>query len=295
MLSEVPSEVQQAVSAFLQTTMPSAVLKDFSFVSGGCINSAGRLKTTAGDFFLKWNLADKYPRMFESERKGLQHLRQPSVIDIPEVFAAGQAGSFQFILMELITKAPVARRYWEMLGERLAQLHRVTAARFGLDHDNYIGSLPQSNAQHDTWIEFFIHERLAPQLQLAYNTHRIDSSWLRTFENLYPKLRSMLPDEKPALLHGDLWSGNLMVNEKGEPCLVDPAVYFGHREMEWAMTKLFGGFYEVFYSSYHQAYPLQPGYDDREDLYTLYPLLVHLNLFGASYKLSLDSILRKYS
>jgi protein-ribulosamine 3-kinase len=294
MLQEVPPEVQAAVGAFLQTTTPACALTDFSFVSGGCINSAGKLKTTAGDFFLKWNLADRFPGMLEAERKGLQHLRQAAVIDVPEVFTTGQAGSFQFIMMALIVKAPLAKRYWEMLGERLAQLHRVTAARFGLDHDNYIGSLPQSNAQHLAWIDFFIHERLAPQLRLAYDSRRIDQPWFRKFERIYPTLHSLLPDERPALLHGDLWSGNLMVNEKGEPCLVDPAVYFGHREMEWAMTKLFGGFHETFYASYQQAYPLQPGYDDREDLYTLYPLLVHLNLFGESYKLSLDSILRKY-
>jgi len=291
MLADVPPDVQQAVVAMMQPV----VLNDFNFISGGCINHAGRLRSTKGDFFLKWNTAAKYPGMFESERRGLQYLRQPGVIDIPEVFAAGTAGSFQFILMAFIAKAPAVKRYWEMLGEQLAALHRVTNGQFGLDHNNYIGSLPQTNTPHGKWVEFFIAERLVPQLKIAYELRRIDQPWLRSFEALYPKLNTLLPEEKPALLHGDLWSGNLTVNEKGEPCLVDPAVYFGHREMEWAMTRLFGGFHESFYEAYNAAYPFQPGYDDREDLYTLYPLLVHLNLFGASYKISLDSILRKYA
>ncbi|MBL0741667.1 fructosamine kinase family protein [Chryseolinea lacunae] len=295
MLSEVPPEVQQGIIEFLQRDSSPATVTNFSFVGGGSINKAGKLGTSAGEFFLKWNEAQKFPGMFEAEVKGLTLLRAPGVIYIPKVVHTGETSSFQYLLLEFITPSARGKKYWEHLGQQLAALHRVTAARFGLDHANYIGSLPQHNTPTTTWVAFYIEQRLTVQVKLACDAHRVDARWTKMFEALYKRLPELLPEELPALLHGDLWSGNLLANAQGAPCLVDPAVYFGHREAELAMTQLFGGFDNEFYEAYHHAYPLQPGFERRVDLYTLYPLLVHVNLFGGSYVGAVENVLRKYT
>jgi fructosamine-3-kinase len=164
-----------------------------------------------------------------------------------------------------------------------------------LDHDNYIGSLRQFNKYQSTWTEFFIEQRLNIQLKLAFDNGLAKSDWTKQFESLYKKLSSLLPEETPSLLHGDLWSGNLITDEHGGPCLIDPAVYYGNREADLAMTKLFGGFADEFYSVYEANSRIAPGYNDRLDLYNLYPLLVHVNLFGSSYIPSVDAILRRFA
>ena len=232
--------------------------------------------------------------MFEAESKGLQLLRRQNAIKIPEVIGFGEEGSYQFLLLEFVEQKSRSKNYWHQLGNRLASLHRCSAELFGLDHDNYIGSLNQLNHQHSSWLTFFIEQRLNVQLKLAVESSQLNLEWRRKFDALYLKLPSLLPEEKPSLLHGDLWSGNLITDEKGEPCLIDPAIYFGNREADLAMTKLFGGFENEFYVSYHKAFPLQPGYEKRVDLYNLYPLLVHVNLFGGSYKNQVENILNAF-
>lgn len=181
--------------------------------------------------------------------------------------------------------------FWKTLGEQLAQLHHHSHKSFGLDHNNYIGSLVQLNEPLSSWIEFFIHRRLEPQLRLLNPPPRV----IKQFEQLYAKLPQLMPDEKPALLHGDLWSGNLITNAHGLPCLIDPAVYFGHREAELALTRLFGGFPNDFYEAYTDTSPLPSGFEDRVDLYNLYPLLVHANLFGGGYTDQALSIVARFS
>ena len=292
MVSRIPSSVLEAVLERLK--IPVSSIQDFSFASGGCINPGGKIKTANGNYFLKWNDEKKFPGMFEAEGKGLQLLRLQNAIRIPEVIGVGVNDSFQFLLLEFIDHKSRAKNYWKQLGERLAELHRCTAQFFGLDHDNYIGSLPQLNNQHSNWINFFIEQRLNVQVTYAIGSGHAPSDWSKKFESIYSKLPSLLPEEKPSLLHGDLWSGNLLADEKGEPCLIDPAVYYGNREADLAMTKLFGGFETEFYTSYESAFPLEPGYQKRVDLYNLYPLLVHVNLFGGSYVHSVESILRSF-
>lgn len=293
MIFRIPSSVLEGVKKQLNIHDPTSIL-DFSFASGGCINQGGRLKTMRGDFFLKWNEVKKFPRMFEAESKGLQLLWQQHAINIPEVIGFGEEGPYQFLLLEYIDQNPPAKNYWQQLGERLASLHRCSNTFFGLDHDNYIGSLIQYNHPHSFWVTFFIEQRLSVQLKLAVDSRLMDSASIKRFEVLYSKLPSLLPEEKPALLHGDLWSGNVISDDTGEPCLIDPAVYYGNREADIAMTKLFGGFEREFYTSYHKTFPLEPGYDKRMDLYNLYPLLVHVNLFGGSYKNSVENILKAF-
>lgn len=286
MLNSVPAEIRENISSLLQCEF-----KLFSFCGGGCISHSGKLTTQRGDFFLKWNDAKKFPGMFEAEARGLKLLKTPEVIDVPEVVAFGEAGRWQFILMEFIEENSPTQTYWKDLGQQLASLHRCTSHAFGLDHDNYIGSLRQFNMPEDDWINFFIHRRLDFQLKLALSREKIDKTVARQFETLYKKLPDLLPKEKPSLLHGDLWSGNLIANENGYPCLIDPAAYYGHREADIAFTKLFGGFSSQFYDSYQNFFPLQPGFKQRSEVYNLYPLLVHVNLFGGGYLSRVVSIL----
>lgn len=269
-------------------------LLEFSFSGGGCINQGGRLKTIAGTFFLKWNSSKKFPSMFSAEANGLRLLKNADAIDIPSVIGVGEDEEQQFILLDYIEQRPQVQSYWKDLGSRLARLHKSTDVQFGLDHDNYIGSLQQSNRRRQSWIEFFIDERLNVQLRLAVDSGMAGSQMSKSFDSLYKRLPSLLHEETPALLHGDLWSGNIIATEKGEPCLIDPAVYYGCREVDLAMTKLFGSFPTEFYEAYDETFPLHPGYEDRMDLYNLYPLLVHLNLFGAQYKNPITGILKRF-
>ena len=233
--------------------------------------------------------------MFEVEGKGLQLLHQQNDIRIPRVIGHGKNGPHQFLLLEFIEQKSRSKNYWEQLGQRLASLHRCSSEFFGLDHDNYIGSLRQYNHHNSNWINFFIEQRLDAQVRLAIKNGAVDRGWEKKFEALYAKLPSLMAVEKPSLIHGDLWSGNLITDEKGEPCLIDPAVYYGNREADLAMTRLFGGFSGEFYSAYKKAFPLPPGAERRVDLYNLYPLLVHVNLFGGSYVHSVEGILRAFS
>jgi protein-ribulosamine 3-kinase len=293
MISHIPLPVLEGSRNLLDLANLS-LIQDFAFSSGGCINRGGRLKTTAGNFFLKWNDEKKFPLMFEAESRGLQILRQQDAIRIPKVIGNGISDSFQFLLLEYIDQKPRSKNYWQVLGERLAALHQRSSKQFGLEHNNYIGSLRQYNQQSSSWIHFFIEQRLNVQLKLAIDNGLAPGHWQQGFERLHSRLSSLLPEEKPSLVHGDLWNGNLITDEKGEPCLIDPAVYYGNREADLAMTKLFGGFDRDFYTSYEAAFPLQPGYQQRVDIYNLYPLLVHVNLFGGSYVHSVEGILRAF-
>jgi protein-ribulosamine 3-kinase len=293
MTSRIPGDVLDGVKEVLNLANLSSI-QEFSFAGGGCINQGGTLKTTIGSFFLKWNDAKKFPAMFEAEGNGLQLLHRQNIIRIPKVIGHGKNGPHQFLLLEFIEQKSRSRNYWEQLGQKLAALHRCSSEAFGLDHDNYIGSLQQYNSPNSNWINFFIRQRLDAQVRLAINSGAVDAGWKKKFEALYAKLPSLIAVEKPSLIHGDLWSGNLITDEKGEPCLIDPAVYYGNREADLAMTRLFGGFSGEFYSAYEEAFPLPTGAEGRVDLYNLYPLLVHVNLFGGSYVHSVESILRTF-
>lgn len=292
-MSSIPTEVLEHIKDLLGLPDVSHI-SDFSFAGGGCISNGGKVTTDNGSFFLKWNDARRYPGMFEAEAQGLRLLFSANAIRVPDVVGTATGERYQCLLLEHIGQATRTRDFWDELGSQLANLHRKESPVFGLDHNNYIGSLPQHNDQTTTWTTFFVEHRLCRQLKMALDHSNAPKSWNPKFETLFRKLNELIPDEKPALLHGDLWNGNMLVDENSQPCLIDPAVYFGHREADLAMTKLFGGFQERFYEAYHEAFPLAPGFDDRVDLFNLYPLLVHVNLFGGSYIHSVDSILRRF-
>ena len=261
-------------------------------VGGGCINNTGVFGYKGQNFFLKWN--QNAHELFEKEKLGLELLTNQTEIEIPNVIGQGIAEDFDFLCLEFIEKGISTKKYWRNFGENLANLHKISNEKFGLHFENHIGRLPQTNEFEHTWIDFFINRRLEPQLKLAQRQNLIESSLLLDFELLYRKLENYFPVELPALLHGDLWSGNIMASHDNKPYIFDPAVYYGHREAELAFTHMFGGFDRIFYESYQSTFPLQPEFSQRIDLYNLYPLLVHLNLFGMSYLQGIQDVLRRF-
>lgn len=272
---------------------PTAV-RDHNRVHGGSVNDAFRLVTDAGLYFLKTNSADQFPSLFTGEAHGLHLLQQSGELRVPEVIAQGECGDTTFLLLEFITPAQADEGFQARFGRKLARLHRHTQATFGLDRDNHFGLLPQVNTPAVDWPGFLTHNRFMPLVKMARDNKRIDVGDVLRFERLYGKLPSLFPAEAPALLHGDLWKNNFLTAADGEPVLIDPAVYFGHREMDLAMTRLFGGFFRDFYDAYQEERPLAPGWEGRVDLCNLYPLLAHLILFGGSYADRVGSVLRKY-
>lgn len=280
-------------AALFESTGKQLQVEELLMLSGGCINNAVKVKTRGGSFFLKWNETIEED-MFAAEANGLRLLREQSKLCIPEVLGFGKIEAKHYLLLEFIDSRPPAKGYWEELGRLLAQQHRNSAGHFGLAENNYIGRLPQQNEPKKNWIDFFREQRLQVQLGLAFYKGLVNDSFVRRFKALYPKLPDLLPEEPPALLHGDLWSGNVMVGAQGQPCLIDPAVYYGHREAEMAFTELFGGFDSLFYKSYEEENPLLPAYAERKDIYNLYPLMVHVNLFGTSYLSGVERILKRF-
>ncbi|EMR03581.1 fructosamine kinase family protein [Cesiribacter andamanensis] len=268
-------------------------IDDMQVKGGGCINQTVYLKAGTGKYFLKWNEgADE--GLFAAEARGLALLKAAAALPVPEVLGQDTAVGKPYLLLEYLDSRPPRTDYWSALGRGLAALHGHSQDLWGLDHANFIGRLPQSNNPMDAWVDFFIERRLEPQLGLAFYQQQIDRAFMTHFRTLYPRLRELLVADRPALLHGDLWSGNVMPGPDGRAWIFDPAVYYGHREAELAFTTLFGGFEEGFYAAYTEARPLEPGYQERYDLYNLYPLLVHVNLFGASYLSGVQRILRRF-
>jgi protein-ribulosamine 3-kinase len=291
----LPEAIKTSITHFLRTESASATITAVVPVSGGSINRTCKIESTAGNFFLKFNDATLYPGMFGKEAAGLSLMRQTGEIDIPEVLLAGEAGSHAFLLLNYVDSARGSHDFWEDFGKRLAGMHSHKAEKFGLDHDNYMGSLYQHNAFQDTWTGFFVAERLERQVKMAREEGKISRQDVTAFERLYRRLDEIFPPARPSLVHGDLWSGNFMVNEKGRACLIDPAVYYGHPEVDIAMSTLFGGFSERFYDAYIGHNPLEKGWQQRLDIYNLYPLIVHVNLFGGGYLGSVQHILRRFS
>mgnify|MGYP001175081122 CR=1 FL=1 len=289
MLTKLPPAIKQQCRDIL-----SAEIRTVQHVGGGDINQARLLITDRGKFFIKLNTSPDAARMFETEAKGLDLMRRTKTVHIPEVIAAGSTDDGAFLLLEYIATGQRASDFWDLFGEGLAALHRHAAPQFGLDHANFIGSLPQSNRFHATWPDFYEKERLRPQLDLALHTGQLGNGDASLFEKLIKNLPDLCPAEPPALIHGDLWSGNFMVGITGQPVLVDPSVCYAHREMDLAMSRLFGGFAKPFYHSYEAAFPLEPGFEQRLPIYELYYLMVHVNLFGGGYVRSVRQVLKAF-
>lgn len=283
--------IPESILSDLQTKLNVGELKA-TRVHGGDINEAARIQSPNGDlFFLKWNTSAPSD-MFAKEARGLEVLNKASSgLVVPGVIEVNK----KYLLLEYIPEGGGQAHSALESGKALAKLHRNTHTSFGLDHNNYIGRLPQSNTQHSNWADFYALERIEPQIKAGIESNKLDRSILGKVEGLYKKLGSIFPSEVPALVHGDLWSGNFMFTKSGKGSIYDPAVYFGHREMDVAMTRLFGGFSANFYKGYNQEYPLEGGFDNRVAICNLYPLLVHANLFGGSYCHQAENIIKRYA
>ena len=278
----IPDEISSSLQSHFQSHGDTHfVIYSTRDLSGGDINQTCKLDTSSGVFCLKYNSADKFPAMFEKEAQGLRLLQGAGDLRVPAVITDNSLSAYSYLLLEFIDSEKEIDRFMFHFGESLARLHDNSSDFFGLDHDNYMGSLPQSNNPHDDWFEFFVAERLLKQVALARDSGLLDHATTTLFDQLFVRLDRLLAKDLPALLHGDLWSGNYMVSETGEACLIDPAVYFGHREVDLAMTTLFGGFSDDFYNGYESHHPLEQGWKERLEIYNLYPLLIHLNLLKA--------------
>jgi fructosamine-3-kinase len=266
----------------LKIVSPKDAEPDFDVrpVSGGDINEAYRLQTSVGIWFVKWNNRDRFPGMFDREAEGLGAMAYAGA-PVPEVVYSGETESKAFLILKFIEEG--RSRDFRRAGRMLARLHQNSDTRFGWDTDNYIGSLPQYNDRMSDWSDFYREMRLEVQLKLASDLGRIDGDEYRVLSRAFDRICSQFPVEPPAFLHGDLWSGNQMFDAQGDPVFIDPAVYYGHREMDLGMTRLFGGFPGEFYDSYNEVFPLENGWAERMGWAQLYPLLVHVNLFGRSY------------
>lgn len=262
-------------------------------MSGGDINQAMVLETKLGRFFLKTNTSELAGEMFESEAQGL-NLLNIGAITTAEVLGFGNTDEGGFLLLKYIETGYRPAGFWEEFGEKMAELHRHSAPVFGLGYNNFIGTLPQSNCQHGVFSDFYIQERLLPQLSLAQQQNLLQTTDYQGFDLLFKRLPSLIPKESPSMIHGDFWSGNFLCNSAGHPVLIDPAVCYVHREMDLAMSRLFRGFDRPFYNAYEAAWPLESGFEQRLTIYQLYYLLVHVNLFGGGYVGQVRSILNQF-
>lgn len=290
------SSLQQAV---VQVAGDGVGVRSERTVGGGSINDTRQLILTNGhNLFLKVN-ARGHSGLFAEEARGLLALGQSHGPRVPTPVGLFEAGDNQYLLLEWIPTGRPRDDFWSRFGEKLAQLHRSNRSpRCGFSHDNHIGATPQPNGWMVNWHEFFGERRLLFQVELARKQGRADAAMERGVQELVRKLPDLIPalDEGGAsILHGDLWGGNYMVSEDNDPVLIDPAVYYGHREADLAMTQLFGGFSPDFYGAYQAEWPLVPGYEQRRDIYNLYHLLNHLNLFGGSYAGSCHAIIRRFA
>lgn len=291
-LTSIQSSIQQKLKELFSNNTNEI---SFGSVGGGCINETHRISFGNRRFFCKINSATKFPHLFQKEASGLKLIEKQNIIKVPAVIDCFETNGQQVLLLEWIDEGERTESFWKKFGEQLAALHQTSNSHFGLNEDNYMGSVPQSNQPTDNWIDFFIHQRLQPLVQQCVSQKLLSLNNQSQFENLYKQLPSIFEKEqKPALLHGDLWSGNFMCNENEEPVLIDTAVYFGHPSIDLGMTALFGGFRSGFYEAYNYHSPFPPNYKEQWEVCNLYPLLIHLLLFGRSYLSGIERTLHNY-
>ena len=271
----------------------NAPILQWSPLSGGDISTIYLLKTAHQRLILKINTHPNALAMFQAERVGIEAIASTDTIKTPPILFCEKYQETAFLLMEYIEAKRPSEKDFQRLGHALGKLHQVTNDTFGWHANNFIGSLNQSNQYHHTWLDFYIKERLYPQFQLAIQNSLLTKEEIPTEGFLIERGIDLFENIQPALLHGDLWSGNYLIAKDGIPYLIDTAIYYGHSEVDIAMTRLFGGFGQLFYDAYQEIHPRQKGADRRENWYQLYYLLVHLNLFGKGYYGAVIDLLKK--
>lgn len=290
-LAPVPPSIRQK----LMERFPNTTEIQFGPVGGGCINETYQLSFGNDRCFCKINSATKFPQLFEREANGLKLIAKQKRIKVPEVIDCFEADGQQVLLLEWIEEGERTEDFWKKFGEQLAALHQVSHEYFGLQENNYMGSVPQLNEPSNEWIGFFIGKRLQPLVEKCLLLKLLTPLHQSRFENLYKHLPDIFETQsKPSLLHGDLWSGNFMCSQTSEAVLIDTAVYFGHPSIDLGMTTLFGGFRPGFYEAYHHYSAFPPNYREQWEVCNLYPLLIHLLLFGTGYRRQIEQTLNNY-
>lgn len=264
-------------------------------IGGGSINQTFRAACGNKQFFCKINSATKFPHLFSKEKNGLRYLEKQHLVKTPAVIDCFEKEGWQVLVLDWITEGERTDRFWRLFGEQLASLHLVTADEYGFTEDNYMGSVPQSNRPHKSWIQFFTSERLSPMVRRCADKHLLGKEHLRQFEAIENKLPGIFEEEKPSLVHGDLWSGNFLCDQDASPVLIDPAACFCHRSVDLGMTVLFGGFEKTFYEAYHHHFPFPPRHREQWAVCNLYPLLIHLFLFGTGYLPQIERTLKQFT
>jgi fructosamine-3-kinase len=283
-----------ALRRALEQTLASRVVQARS-IRGGDINQAYAVELADGRTLFVKTHARPLPSMFLREAEGLRWLGEARALRVPEVIAVSDAAAqAAFLALGWVEAGQPCADHDERLGRGLALLHDTAPPGFGLGNGNYLATLPQDNARGESWPSFYAERRLRPQLIRAVDSGRASSALKLGIERVISRIEALCgPPEPPARLHGDLWRGNVMTDRNGEPLLIDPAVYGGHREVDLAMMRLFGGFGPACFAAYHETRPLSAGHEERVALYQLYPLLAHVNLFGGHYVGEVECALRR--
>jgi protein-ribulosamine 3-kinase len=256
-------------------------------LAGGCINYCYKIVTNKQAYFVKFNNAQRFPKMYACEAFGLTTLAFTKAVNVPEVLKQAEVEDMTFLVLEYIEPGSTSTKALTQLGHDLASMHKNTQtqsqSQFGWEHDNFIGSLTQSNAWNDDWFMFYEEQRVVQLCKKLVHDETFDLNDLKQAKQYLANCRDEIPIELPSLIHGDLWSGNFLIGKNDKPYLIDPACYYGHREMDIAMTQLFGGFGHDFIDAYENTFPLQQGWRNRIECFQLYPLLVHAVIFGGGY------------
>ena len=267
---------------------PSQIVK----LTGGDINEVYQVFLKEKSVVIKINNSQSIPQLFEKEKQGLELLSKSTFV-VPKPIKTDSIDNLQYLIMDYIEQG--SELNWAVFGEKLAQLHQIQEKYFGLDHNNYIGSLKQINQECGAWSEFYTNHRLIALTAKARDQGLFEKKHCNWVEKLCQRLDELIPACRPSLIHGDLWSGNLLIDTSGHPVLIDPAVYYGHPEMDWAMLSLFGSYPVEALDHYQNLHPLEKGLNERKDIHQLYPLMVHLILFGKGYLNGVESTLKKYA
>lgn len=263
-------------------------------IKGGDINDAFRLERDGKPFFLKLNVADSFPELFRKEADNLNFLAKINQLILPNVIDHGiSQDNFQFLILEWLERKTPTEKSWIHLANNMATLHRTHQENFGWTEDTYYGIVLQPNVASTQWEDFFSENRILPMAKLLRDKNLIGIRESQQLDKYCKHINSFFPIEQPSLLHGDFWSGNILPIENNQIALIDPSSYFGHREMDLAMSKLFGGFDHQFYQTYQELYPLEETWQERLPYTQLYPLMLHALLFGGYYLDEVQTILKK--
>lgn len=270
-------------------------IQNWQALSGGDTSGVYRFVASESVLVAKTSSGDQNRDVLSAERDGLRALASTNTVQIPEVlFYHKSAENGEVLITNFIESGSKTAASLREFGRNLARLHQVEVPLFGWTRDNFIGALPQSNKEQKDWSCFYVAERLVPQLHLAQDKGLLPGHLVPNEDKLHQVCKIILGTPQASPIHGDLWGGNYLINPQGQGVVIDPSFYHGHGEVDLAMSRLFGGFGPAFYAGYHEVIPEAAGAEERRDLYQLYYLLVHLNMFGRSYLSSVAAVLQRY-